>query len=81
MCPSRLIDWQNPDTHTRAQDAGLGRNNWLRVFLSKYFSNRKELHITAHQQSPWEMQLTRHINKALRSSKHIFSHLNRTIRS
>jgi hypothetical protein len=37
------------NTHTRAQDAGLGKNNWLRVFLSKYFSNRKELHITAYQ--------------------------------
>jgi hypothetical protein len=45
-------------------DAGLGRSNWLRIFLSKYFSNRKELHVTGHKESQWKMQFTRHIDKA-----------------
>jgi hypothetical protein len=34
------------------------------IFLSKYFSNRKELQVTGHKESPWKMQFTRHIDKA-----------------
>jgi hypothetical protein len=52
------------------------------IFLTKYFSNRKELQVTGYKESPWKMQFTRHIDKhPRRSSKHTFSHLNRTIRS
>jgi hypothetical protein len=34
------------------------------IGLESSYPNRKELHVTGHKESPWEMQFTRHINKA-----------------